>query len=314
MFRLIFALAALFALALATAPVIAETPAGVRHRTVAVDGVNVFYREAGSADKPAILLLHGFPTSSHMFRDLMPRLSKDYRLVAPDLPGFGFSDAPDRAQFKYTFENLTNVVERFADQVGLNRFAIYAFDYGGPVAFRLALKQPNRVTAIVSQNANIYDEGLSPLWAGFRKYWAEPSDANRDGLRILVKPGRSRAVYLRGVDEAARVAPDVPALDDALMTRPGNDEIQLDLFLDYASNVALFPKFQEYLRTRKPPLLAIWGKNDPLFLPAGAEAFRRDQPNADVRFVESGHFALASHGEEIAAAMREFLRKQKNLK
>jgi len=282
--------------------------------TGAVDGVNVFYREAGSADKPAILLLHGFPTSSHMFRDLMPRLSKDYRLVAPDLPGFGFSDAPDRAQFKYTFENLTNVVERFADQVGLNRFAIYAFDYGGPVAFRLALKQPNRVTAIVSQNANIYDEGLSPLWAGFRKYWAEPSDANRDGLRILVKPGRSRAVYLRGVDEAARVAPDVPALDDALMTRPGNDEIQLDLFLDYASNVALFPKFQEYLRTRKPPLLAIWGKNDPLFLPAGAEAFRRDQPNADVRFVESGHFALASHGEEIAAAMREFLRKQKNLK
>jgi len=276
-----------------------------RHATV--DGLKVFYREAGHPDAPAVLLLHGFPTSSHMFRDLIPRLADRYHVIAPDLPGFGFSDAPDRAGFRYTFDHLASIIGRFVDVVRLRRYAIYVFDYGAPVGFRLATAHPERVTALISQNGNAYEEGLSDGWNPIARYWREPTDANRAALRDFLEPATTRWQYVHGVTDEARVAPESYALDSALLARPGNDEIQLDLFLDYASNVALYPTFQAYLRTAKPPLLAIWGRNDPFFLPAGAAAFRRDVPNADVRFLDTGHFALETHAEEIAAAIREFL-------
>jgi len=273
-----------------------------------VDGSKIFYREAGpKTAAPTILLLHGFPTSSHMFRDLIPALSDRYHVVAPDLPGFGFSDAPDRKRFRYTFENLAKVIDRFTQTVGLERFAIYVFDYGAPVGLRLALAHPERITAIISQNGNAYEEGLSQGWNPIQKYWKEPTEANRAALRELLKPEATRSQYLYGVQDETLVAPEAYELDSALLVRPGNDEIQLDLFLDYASNVALYPKFQEYLRTNTPPLLAVWGKNDPFFLPPGAEAFKRDNPNAEVHFFETGHFALETHAQEIATAIRDFL-------
>jgi pimeloyl-ACP methyl ester carboxylesterase len=279
----------------------------VHYRSVAVDELNIFYREAGDPAAPALLLLHGFPTSSHMFRDLIPRLADRYRVVAPDLPGFGFSDAPKPAQFDYTFDHLARVVDRFTETVGLTRYAIYVFDYGAPVGLRLALARPDRVTAIVSQNGNAYEEGLSQGWNPIQKYWKEPTEANRVVLREFLTPEATKWQYLHGVADESLVAPEAYALDSALLARPGNEEIQLDLFLDYASNVALYPKFQEYFRTRQPPLLAIWGRNDPFFLPAGAEAFKRDNRNAEVRFLDTGHFALETHAGEIASAIRDFL-------
>jgi len=285
----------------------------VAYRTVDVDGLNVFYREAGPRDAPAILLLHGFPTSSHMFRGLIPGLSDRYRVVAPDLPGFGFTDAPDRAGQPYTFEQLTEVVDRFTEVLGLTRFAILVFDYGAPVGFRLALKHPDRITAIISQNGNAYDEGLSEGWNPIQAYWREPTPENRAALRDFLKPETTKWQYLHGVADESLVAPESYTLDSALLARPGNDEIQLDLFLDYASNVALYPDFQAYLRTHEPPLLAVWGRNDPFFLPAGAEAFRRDLPQAEVRFYDTGHFALETHGAEIAVAIRDFLARAPHL-
>ncbi len=279
----------------------------IHYRTAAVDDRNIFYREAGDAKAPALLLLHGFPTSSHMFRDLIPLLADRYRVVAPDLLGFGFSDAPDRARFQYTFDNLAKLVDGFTQAIGLKLYAIYVFDYGAPVGFRLALAHPERITAIVSQNGNAYEEGLSQGWNPIQKYWQEPTEANRAALRDFLKPETTRFQYVHGVPDETLVAPESYALDAALLARPGNDEIQLDLFLDYASNVALYPKFQEYLRTKRPPLLAVWGKNDPFFLPAGAEAFRRDVPRAEVHFYDTGHFALETHAREIAAAIRKFL-------
>jgi pimeloyl-ACP methyl ester carboxylesterase len=279
----------------------------IHHATVAVDGINIFYREAGDPKAQTLLLLHGFPTSSHMFRDLLPLLADRYHLIAPDMPGFGFSDSPNRAHFRYTFENLTKVIDRFTEAVSLKRYAIYVFDYGAPVGFRLALAHPERITAIVSQNGNAYEEGLSQGWNPIQKYWKEPSEANRAALREFLKPQTTRWQYVHGVADESLVAPESYTLDSALLARPGNDEIQLDLFLDYASNVALYPEFQKYLRTRQPSLLAVWGKNDPFFLPPGAEAFKRDNPKAEVRFFDTGHFALETHAEEIAAAIREFL-------
>jgi pimeloyl-ACP methyl ester carboxylesterase len=278
-----------------------------RYDYAIVDGSNVFYREAGSKTAPAILLLHGFPTSSHMFRDLIPALADRYRVVAPDLPGFGFSDAPDRKRFRYTFENLAKVIDRFTQIIGLERYAIYVFDYGAPVGLRLALAHPERITAIVSQNGNAYEEGLSQGWNPIQKYWKEPTAENRAALRDFLKPEATKSQYLYGVQNATLVAPEAYELDSALLGRPGNDEIQLDLFLDYASNVALYPKFQEYLRIKQPPLLAVWGKNDPFFLPPGADAFKRDNPNAEVRFYDTGHFALETHSDEIARAIQDFL-------
>jgi pimeloyl-ACP methyl ester carboxylesterase len=278
-----------------------------RYQHAIVEGSKIFYREAGSKTAPTILLLHGFPTSSHMFRNLIPALADRYHVVAPDLPGFGFSDAPDRKQFKYTFENLAKVIDRFTQTIGLERYAIYFFDYGAPVGLRLALAHPERVTALVSQNGNAYEEGLSEGWNPIQKYWKEPTAENRTALRAFLQPEATKWQYTHGVQDEALVAPEAYTLDSALLGRPGNDEIQLDLFLDYASNVALYPKFQEYLRTKQPPLLAVWGKNDPFFLPPGAEAFKRDNPSAEVHFYDTGHFALETHAQEIASSIRDFL-------
>jgi pimeloyl-ACP methyl ester carboxylesterase len=277
----------------------------VRTRTVVVDGHTVFYREAGDRHRPTLLLLHGFPTSSHMFRTLMPLLADQFHLVAPDLPGFGFTQSP--AGFAYSFEALARVVAGFTDAVGLERYVLYVFDYGAPVGFRLALARPERVAAIVSQNGNAYAEGLSPGWDPIQRYWRTPTEANRDALRQFLTLEATRWQYLHGVADESLVAPEAYTLDHALLARPGNDAIQLDLFHDYASNVALYPDFQRYFATRRPPLLAVWGKNDPFFLPAGAEAYRCDNPDAVVRFFDTGHFALETHAAEIAAAMRDFL-------
>jgi len=279
----------------------------IRYKQVTVGGNKTFYREAGPETAPTILLLHGFPTSSHMFRNLIPALADHYHVVAPDLPGFGFSDAPDRKRFRYTFENLAKVIDSFTQAIGLQRYAIYVFDYGAPVGFRLALAHPDRITAIVSQNGNAYVEGLSEGWNPIQKYWKEPNDANRTALREFLKPEATKWQYTHGVQDATLVAPEAYELDSALLARSGNDEIQLDLFLDYASNVALYPKFQEYFRTKQPPLLAVWGKNDPFFLPPGAEAFKRDIPGAEVHFFDTGHFALETHHGEIGKTIREFL-------
>ena len=279
----------------------------IRYQHAIVDGSKIFYREAGSKTAPTILLLHGFPTSSHMFRNLIPALSDRYHVVAPDLPGFGFSDAPDRQQFPYTFERLAQTIDGFTRTLGLNRYAIYVFDYGAPVGFRLALAHPERITAIISQNGNAYEEGLSQGWNPIQKYWKEPTPENRAALRGFLTPEATKSQYLHGVKDETLVAPEAYQLDSALLARPGNDEVQLDLFLDYASNVALYPRFQEYFRAKQPPLLAVWGKSDPFFLPAGAEAFKRDNPNVEVRFFDTGHFALETHAEEIASAIRDFL-------
>lgn len=279
----------------------------IKYNRVNIDGCNIFYRETGNADAPVLLLLHGFPTSSHMFRNLMPQLSDRFHLIAPDLPGFGFSDSPSRADFKYTFENLAKVIEKFTDKMELRRYGLYVFDYGAPVGFRLALARPEQVTAIISQNGNAYEEGLSQGWNPIQKYWREPTPENRAAIRAFLTPETTRWQYTYGVTDESLVAPESYTLDSALLARPGNDDIQLDLFLDYASNVALYPKFQAYFRTKRPPLLAVWGKNDPFFLSSGAEAFKRDQPEAEVHFYDTGHFALETHATEIAMEIQIFL-------
>jgi pimeloyl-ACP methyl ester carboxylesterase len=275
---------------------------------VEADGVKVFYRAAGDPSAPVVLLLHGFPTSSFMFRELIPHLADQFRVIAPDLPGFGFTEVPAKRKYTYSFDALARTLDAFTDALGLNRYAIYVFDYGAPTGFRLAMRHPERITAIVSQNGNAYEEGLGDAWGPIRKYWSAPTNENREVLRqnILTLEG-TRWQYTHGVANPEAVAPESYTLDAALLERPGNKEIQLDLFLDYASNVKLYPKFQEYFRSAKPPLLAIWGKNDPFFIPAGAEAFRKDLPNAQVQFLDTGHFAIETHLVEIAAAMKEFL-------
>ena len=279
----------------------------VRFETVDVDGLKVFYRSAGDPSAPAVLLLHGFPSASHMFRDLIPELAGHYHVVAPDLPGFGMTEQRGRDVFAYTFDNIAKVAGRFTEVLGLTRFAIYVFDYGAPVGFRLALAHPDRISAIVSQNGNTYLEGVSEAFASVQAYWNEPTQANRDALRSLLAPQTTLFQYTHGVSDPALVSPDGRNLDDFYLARPGNDEIQLDLLGDYKTNVALYSDIQAYLRNRRPPLLAVWGRNDPFFVPAGAEAFRRDVPDAEIRFVESGHFALETHASEIGAAMRDFL-------
>ena len=280
----------------------------VTYRTTDVKGLKVFYRESGPANAPKLLLLHGFPSAGHMFRDLIPQLDDRFHVVAPDLTGFGQSAMPDRDTFTYTFEAITDVIEGFTDAVGFDQYALYVFDYGAPTGFRLAVRRPETITAIVSQNGNAYTEGLSDGWDPIRAYWKEPTQANRDAIRSLVQPETTVWQYTHGVADPSLVSPDGYTLDNYYLARPGADEIQLDLFLNYASNIELYPDFQQYFRTRQPPLLAIWGRNDPFFLPAGAEAFRRDIPSADVRLLETGHFALETHAAEIAAAIRGFLR------
>jgi pimeloyl-ACP methyl ester carboxylesterase len=281
----------------------------VHHRHVAVGDQRLFYREAGPADAPTLLLLHGFPSAGHMFRDLIPLLADRFHLIAPDLPGFGQSDMPSREKFHYTFDNIADVVDRFTEVIGLDRYAIYVFDYGAPTGFRLATRHPERITAIISQNGNAYEEGLSEGWNPIRAYWQDPSQANRDALRAFLAPETTLWQYTHGVPDPSAVSPDGYSLDNFYLARPGADEVQLDLFGDYASNVALYPTFQEYFRTHKPPFLAVWGNDDPFFLVPGAEAFKRDIPDADIRLFETGHFALETHADEIADAIREFLDK-----
>jgi len=274
---------------------------------IEADGVQVFYREAGNPQAPVVLLLHGFPTSSFMYRELIPRLADRYRVIAPDLPGFGFTEVPDKRKYKYTFDALAVTVAAFTEAMKIDRYAIYVFDYGAPTGFRLAMAHPERITAIVSQNGNAYEAGLGDAWGPIRKYWAFPTAENREVIakNVLTVDG-TRWQYTHGVANPDLIAPETYTLDMALMERPGNKDIQLDLFLNYASNVALYPTFQEYFRKATPPLLAIWGKNDPFFIPAGAEAFRKDIPAAQVKMLDTGHFALETHVVEIAAAMKEF--------
>lgn len=275
---------------------------------VEADGVRILYREAGDPNSPVVLLLHGFPASSFMFRELIPRLAGDYRVIAPDLPGFGFTDVPAERKYVFSFDRLSATINAFTQALKIRRFALYVFDYGAPTGFRLAMAHPDRITAIVSQNGNAYDEGLGDAWGLIRKYWAEPTTENREVLRKnILTPEGTRWQYTHGVDDPDSVPPESYTLDTALLERPGNKDIQLDLFLDYAANVKLYPTFQDYFRKAKPPLLAIWGKNDPFFIPAGAEAFRKDIPNAQVKFLDTGHFAIETHVIEIAAEMNKFL-------
>jgi pimeloyl-ACP methyl ester carboxylesterase len=280
----------------------------IHYRTAAIGDHQIFYREAGDPNQTSLLLLHGFPSSSHMFRNLIPLLSDRFHIVAPDFPGFGFSQSPPQSQFKYTFDNLAKIIEAFTETIGLMRYALYVFDYGAPVGFRLAVAHPERVTAIVSQNGNAYEEGLSDAWDPIRRYWAEPTTKNREVVQdaLLTFEG-TRWQYTHGVANPEMIAPESYTLDAALLERPGNKDIQLDLFLNYASNLALYPVFQKYFRDAKPQLLAIWGKNDPFFISPGAEAYRRDNPNATVELLDTGHFALETHVEQIAAAIHRLM-------
>ena len=285
------------------------SPAPVRYNTVQVQGLKIFYREAGDPKAPTVLLLHGFPTSSHMYRDLIPLLSDRYHVVAPDLPGFGFTSAPPRDQYRYTFDNLAKTIDAFTQTLHLDHYAIQVFDYGAPVGFRLALAHPERVTAIITQNGNAYEEGLGDAWGPIQKYWREPSAQNRAALRSQLTLDGTKFQYEHGAPADRPIAPEAYTLDYTLLSRPGIDDIQLDLFLDYASNVKLYPQFQAYFRKERPPLLAVWGKNDPFFVPPGANAFKRDDPNAEVHFFDTGHFALETHVQEIGAEIRRFLDK-----
>jgi len=278
----------------------------VRYRTQEVGQVEVFYREAGPADGPVVLLLHGFPTSSHMFRDLIPELSDRYRVIAPDLPGFGLTKAPPRGKFNYTFDALAEVVERFVDALGFQRYAIYVFDYGAPIGLRLAMKHPVCVTAVITQNGNAYIEGFSEDWEPWQAYWREPTDEHREATRSSLSDEAIRFQHEHGAPGGS-VCPDAYLLDTYFMHRPDAYEIQLDLILSYRTNVELYPAFQTYLHTYRPPLLAVWGKHDAFFLPLGAEAYKRDVPDAEIHLLDAGHFALDTHHQEIGALVRDFL-------
>jgi len=274
-----------------------------------VDNVRIFYREAGDPNAPTLLLLHGFAGSSFMFRDLIPALADCYHVIAPDLPAFGFTESPAREEYEYTFSQLARTIGQFTEQLKLRTYALMVHDYGAPVGWRLAVAHPERVTAIISQNGNAYEEGLGDSWAPIQKYWREPTEQNRAALHDFPTPASIKWQYLEGVADRSVVSPDGYTLEGLRISRPGNADIQLDLILDYASNVAMYPAFQKYFREYQPPLLAVWGKNDPFFTPAGAEAWKRDIHNADIRFYDTGHFALETHVREIVPAIREFLEK-----
>ncbi|MBE4948125.1 alpha/beta hydrolase [Chryseobacterium culicis] len=286
---------------------IMENTHPTHYRNIKVNNLNLFYREAGPANAPAILLLHGYPTSSHMFRNLIPILSKKYHVIAPDLPGFGYSDAPDHHEFSYTFDNLAETIQKFVDKLEMKRFAIYIFDYGAPVGLRLAMNNPEKITGIISQNGNAYEEGLSSEWNPIRKYWEETTEANRLALQGFVSKEITLFQYHHGVSDPSLIAPEAYTLDQKFLDRPGNIEIQLDLVKDYRSNVALYPKFHEYFRKYQPKLLLVWGNKDPYFLPQGAEAYKKDIPDARLKFYDTGHFALETNAEEIGAEILQFM-------
>lgn len=284
-----------------------KTTSQVHYRYEQVGQVNLFYREAGNPSSPCVLLLHGFAASSYMFRDLIPTLAEKYHVIAPDLPSFGFTEAPTRDEYAYTFDNIAETIEKFTEQLKLKRYAIMVHDYGAPVGWRLAAAHSERITAIISQNGNAYEEGLAQGWDAIRKYWDSPTPENRAALSDFPTPAAVKWQYLEGVPDTHLVSPDGYTLEGLHVSRPGNADIQLDLVLDYASNVRSYPRFQSYFREKQPPLLAVWGKNDPYFLPAGAEAWKRDIPTADIRFYDTGHFALETHGQEIIPVIRAFL-------
>jgi len=279
----------------------------IHYRYQQAGDVNVFYREAGDPASPVLLLLHGFAGSSFMFRDLIPQLADRYHVIAPDLPAFGFTEAPARGEYAYTFAQLAETIGRFTEELHLNRYALLVHDYGAPVGWRLALAHPQRVTALISQNGNAYEEGLGEAWAPIQQYWRDPTVENRHALSEFPTPAAIKWQYLEGVSDQSLISPDGYSLEGMQVLRPGNAEIQLDLLLDYASNVEMYPQFQHYFRQYQPPLLAVWGKNDPFFLPAGAEAWKRDLPDAEIRFYDTGHFALETHAKEIGTAVRDFL-------
>ncbi|WP_338512829.1 alpha/beta hydrolase [Pseudomonas trivialis] len=303
------AAAALAASLLAGGAQAADATRQVHYRYEQVGDVKVFYREAGNPSAPTVLLLHGFAASSFMFRDLIPELADRYHVIAPDLPAFGFTEAPARGAYPYTFSQLAKTVGQFTEQLKLKKYALMVHDYGAPVGWRLAVAHPERITAIISQNGNAYEEGLGDSWAPIQKYWHAPTQQNRDALHDFPTPASIKWQYLEGVADKSTVSPDGYTLEGLQITKPGNADIQLDLVLDYASNVAMYPAFQAYFRKYQPPLLAVWGKNDPFFLPVGAQAWKRDLPKADIRFYDTGHFALETHGREIIPVIREFLDK-----
>jgi pimeloyl-ACP methyl ester carboxylesterase len=284
-----------------------QAPAQVRYKTVAIDEVDVFYREADRARAPALVLLHGFPTSSHMFRDLIPALADRYRVIAPDYPGFGNSGMPERDRFAYTFESYAKIVEKLIERLGLDRYALYVMDYGAPVGFRLATAHPKRVSAFIVQNGNAYDEGLEQFWDPIKAYWKSGSKEDREAIRWLTSLKATKWQYTHGVADTTLVSPDAWTIDQTFLDRPGNQDIQLDLFYDYRNNIPLYPAWQAYFREHKPPMLVVWGKNDQIFVAAGAEPYKRDNPSTEIHMLDTGHFALETHGADIARLIRDFL-------
>jgi pimeloyl-ACP methyl ester carboxylesterase len=293
----------------ASARQVAPLPASsvIHYRTAKIEGLDIFYREAGPKDAPTVLLLHGFPSSSFQYRNLIPALADRYHVIAPDYPGFGNSSAPDHKAFAYTFTHLTDVTEALLKQIGVSRYTIYIQDYGAPVGLRLALRHPDRVTGLIVQNGNAYKDGIQDFWKPVETLWADPTAANRNALRKVLTLELTKWQYLNGSSEPSRVDPDTWLHDQTLLDRPGNDEIQLDLFYDYRNNVAMYPEFQNFFRTRKPPTLIVWGANDEIFPAAGAKAYLRDNPKAELHLIDSGHFALEDRSDEIIPLIRDFL-------
>jgi pimeloyl-ACP methyl ester carboxylesterase len=289
-----------------TAAVLPELTSTVHYHTIRIGNVDVFYREAGAKDAPVLLLLHGFPTSSNMFRNLIPRLAGSFRVIAPDYPGYGFSSVPDRKDFSYTFENMTTIVEKLIAKLDISAYSLYVMDYGAPIGYRLALRHPEQITGLVVQNGNAYEEGLLAFWDPIKKYWNDATPENRAALTFMVSPETTKWQYQNGVGELAHLDPTTWTLDQALLDRPGNGEIQLDMLYDYGSNVPLYPQFQEFFRKHQPPTLIVWGKNDYIFPPEGAIPYKRDLPNVQTHLLDTGHFALETHGEEIASRIERF--------
>jgi len=289
-----------------TAAVLPELTSTVHYNTIRIGDIDVFYRDAGPRNAPVLLLLHGFPTSSNMFRNLIPRLAGSFRVIAPDYPGYGFSSMPDRKDFSYTFENMTTIVDKLLEKLDINAYSLYVMDYGAPIGYRLALRHPEKVTGLIVQNGNAYEEGLLAFWDPIKKYWNDATPENRAALTFMVSPETTKWQYQNGVGELAHLDPTTWTLDQTLLDRPGNGEIQLDMLYDYGSNVPLYPQFQEFFRKHQPPTLIVWGKNDYIFPPEGAIPYKRDLPNVQTHLLDTGHFALETHGEEIASRIERF--------